>query len=76
MRRIRVPLAVLERAVNGPFVGDVLEFAVAVDWPELRLTEEQVIANALALASGQPSPYPDQSVFAVEVPYAPDLRKS
>jgi len=40
-----------------------------VDWPELQLTEEQTLAlaNAIAAANGQPAPYPDWSLFAVEL---------
>lgn len=48
MRTITVPAHVLGRAI-----GTCLEFAVAVDWPELQLTEAQQIANAIAMASGR-----------------------
>ena len=69
MRSITIPEHVLRRAVEGPFVGTCLEFAVSVDWPELRLTEEQVMANAIAWAAGKEKPYPDHSIFSVTLPY-------
>jgi hypothetical protein len=50
--------------------GACIEFAVEVDWPELRLTEDQIITNACARAAGQPEPYPDHSIFSVRIPYA------
>ena len=71
MRVVTVPEAVVRRAAYGPYLGTVLEFAVAVDWPELRLTEDQVITNAVARAAGQPEPYPDRSIFTVRVPFLP-----
>lgn len=71
MRTITIPADVIRRALNGPIQGTHLEFAVAVDWPELRLTEEQIIANAIALANGERSPYPDHSIFSVTIPYVP-----
>jgi hypothetical protein len=40
---------------------------VRVDWPELRLTEEQVFANAAAHAFNQPEPFPDPSIFLIEL---------
>ena len=40
---------------------------VKVDWPELQLTEDQVMANAVASVSGADLPYPDRSIFAVEI---------
>lgn len=69
MRSIAIPIEVLARAAHGPVAGTCLEFAVAVDWPELQLTEAQMIANAIALANGQRDPYPDLSIFSVTVPY-------
>ena len=68
-RRIEIPQRVLDRAVEGPIEGNCVEFAVSVNWPELRLTEGQVITNACARAAGQPEPYPDHSIFVVRVPY-------
>jgi hypothetical protein len=71
MRTITIPLAVLRRAVDGPFLGTHIEFSVCVDWPELQLTEDQIVANAVAWAAGQEPPYPDHSIFMVSVPYDP-----
>jgi len=69
MRTVSVPERVVQMAVDGPIRGACIEFAVAVDWPELRLTEEQVLANAIARAANRPEPYPDHSIFTVRVPY-------
>lgn len=70
MRTIKIPQAVIDRAVHGPITGVCLEFAVSVDWPELQLTEEQIFANVLAHLDGLETPYPDQSIFSVTVPWA------
>jgi hypothetical protein len=48
-------------------VGARAAIPVMVDWPELRLTEEQVLANAWALAYGERTPYPDHSMFVIEI---------
>lgn len=40
---------------------------VIVDWPELRLTRDQILANAVADADGQPRPFPNQAIFAVVI---------
>ena len=69
MRNITIPQWVLKRAVNGPIEGAWLEFPVQVSWPELRLTEEQILANAVAWVSGAPLPYDDNSIFSVILPY-------
>lgn len=40
---------------------------VKVNWPELRLTESQVVANTLARLDNAPEPYPDHSTFYVVI---------
>ena len=70
MRTVTIPQAVIERAAHGPQVGVSLVFAVSVNWPELRLTEDQIIANAVAQAAGQEAPYPDHSIFTISIHYA------
>lgn len=74
MRTITIPEHVLRRAVEGPYTGIMLEFPVAVDWPELRLTEEQILANAIAHVWGQRQPYPDHSIFSITLPFLPPKR--
>jgi hypothetical protein len=66
VRRITIPRYVLETARASRYA--VLEWTVAVDWPELRLTEDQIVANAVALANGHPSPYPDHSIISIVLP--------
>lgn len=70
MRTITVPAGILKRWMTGDYqyAGRALEFAVHVDWPELKLTDEQVMANAFARAYGHPVPYPDHSIFSVALP--------
>jgi hypothetical protein len=69
VRTISIPQHVIDAATSLP-KGACIEFAVEVDWPELRLTEDQIITNACARAAGQPEPYPDHSIFSVRIPYA------
>ena len=69
MRTITIPPEVMLKAVNGPIRGTCVEFAVAVDWPELTLTEAQIMENAIAWANGFPHPHPDQQIFSIQVPY-------
>ena len=42
-------------------------FPVRVNWPELRLSEAQIVANSFAIAYGQERPYPDNSLFNVKI---------
>ena len=69
MRTITIPEKVLRRAFEGPYIGASLEFAVSVNWPELMLTESQIIANAIARAYDRPEPFPDHSIFSITIPY-------
>lgn len=65
MRTIKIPFAVLLAALKSPCPR--LSYCVEVGWPELRLTEEQIIANAAAHVNGQETPYPNLSIFNVEL---------
>lgn len=47
--------------------GVALSVPVIVGWPELRLTEEQVMANAWARAGNEPEPFPDHSLFEIRI---------
>ena len=70
MREIKIPEKGIRAAVGQYGVaGQYISVPVAVDWPELQLTEEQIIANGLARAAGQPAIYPNNAVFAVMLPY-------
>lgn len=62
MRQIKIP------AVNwDEVVGDSALVPVKLDWPELRLTQDQVVANAVAKANGRDEPYPDPSFVVIVV---------
>ena len=67
MRTITIPDKALQMAADPNVPGAYIECAVTVDWPELRLTEEQSLANALARAYGHEPPYPDHSIFSLKL---------
>lgn len=57
-------LAHLFAAATEPFVG----IPIVVDWPEVQLSADQRLANALAVRAGTPAPHADPSVFLLLVP--------
>lgn len=67
MRRIRLPDGILDAALKDGPLGRSLVVPVRVDWPELQLTEAQIVANAVARANGQPAPHPEP-IITVEIP--------
>ena len=67
-RTITLPQAFADALVQTP-AGRMLEIPVEVNWPELQLSERQILANALARSAGQIAPYPDPSIFSIRVPY-------
>lgn len=44
---------------------------VKVDWPELRLTLDQITANSLALAAGEEPLFPDHTLINIEIDRGP-----
>lgn len=68
-RRIVAPHEAMKTYLHGPREGRALEFAVKVDWPELQLTEAQMLENARARAAGHPAPHRDLSYITVELPF-------
>ena len=60
MRQIKVPAVDWDEVVGSHAV-----VVVKVDWPEVRLTHNQVLANAFAKADGRPEPFPDHSFVEV-----------
>ncbi len=70
MRRIIcLPEVFIRQAVFGPYEGRCIRVPIKVDWPELRLTDDQILANSIARLDGQPLPYSDNSVFDIELSY-------
>ena len=68
MRRvIRLPERFIRQAAFGPYEGRCLRVPFIVDWPELRLTDDQIFANSMAMLDGQPLPYPNHSMFDIEL---------
>jgi hypothetical protein len=67
MRSITVPERVLQQIAGG-FTGTALYWPVEVDWPELRLTEEQQLANIGARLRGEPPPHDNHQIFTVVLP--------
>ena len=62
MRTIR-----LKRSQLHSGLGRTMNIPVIVDWSELRLTQEQVMVNAVARAFDKPLPYVDNSIFEIEI---------
>lgn len=48
-------------------MGQEATIPVKVDWPELQLTEEQLLQNSVARANDQDPPFPDLSIFNVRI---------
>lgn len=62
MRTITIP------SIDWAFVeGTCVVVPVKVGWPELQLTEEQKLANAIARANDAEPPYPDLSMIEVRI---------
>jgi hypothetical protein len=66
MRTIRLSLSDIDRWGRDG-AGKSLVLPVRVDWPELRLTEDKLLANAVCRVDGREEPFPDNSVFCVEI---------
>lgn len=66
MREIRIP-----RIDWSKVLGHSCNVPVKVDWPELQLTEDQILANAVAFANDEPYPFPDHSMFVIVIPRPP-----
>lgn len=63
VRRIRLPPIDWTNVVG---INAVVP--VKVDWPELRLTDAQIVANGLAQEFGYERPHPDHAIIEVEIP--------
>jgi len=66
MRKVKIPLSKVKEWVNSPS-GVSLVIPVLVNWPELQLTEEQRLENAIALVNGEREPHEDNALFEVEI---------
>ncbi|KKN42475.1 hypothetical protein LCGC14_0712850 [marine sediment metagenome] len=64
MRTIRLPAKVLQ---EYEWKGRYSVCTVKVDWPELQLTDDQIVANAHAMLYGQERPHPDLSLISIEI---------
>lgn len=75
MRRIIIPhdamLAATAPIGSQHYDGTHVLLPVQVDWPELQLTDAQKMANIVALANGRRTPFPDPSIFHVQIPRVP-----
>lgn len=67
MRRITIPEATVELAASTELKGRSVIVPVKLDWPELQLTHDQIVANAVARAEGLPDPHPDLSIVSIEL---------
>ena len=76
MRTIKLPASAISHILTTPPQGrGNWIIPVEVNWPELRLTESQMLANAAWSASGGhgPRPFPNLCIFDVEIPMVPEL---
>ena len=64
MREIIIKASWLKAAYNNT-LGKALVIPIHVNWPELRLTEEQILANAVAVAYDKEMPYPDPALISL-----------
>lgn len=62
MRRIVLPIIDWDKVEGKSAV-----VPVKVVWPELQLTHDEMLQNAIAAMAGQDLPHPDHSFFDVEV---------
>lgn len=60
MRKITIPADVMQQVIDCDH-GRRTCLPVKLNWPELQLTEDQMLTNALAVAAKEPEPYPDLS---------------
>lgn len=60
MRKITVPSNVMQQVLDCKGGARVC-LPVKLNWPEVQLTDEQVLSNALAVAAKEPQPFPDLS---------------
>jgi len=67
-RVVRIPRRVVEEAIGGKLPGTSVHLPVKVAWPELQLTESQILENAVAMVEGKQEPHKDHSIFVVEIP--------
>ena len=68
MIEINVPLEAVRMATSLSTSGDSVEFVAEMNIPELRWTDEQILANARALVNGEPMPFPNRNLFRVVLP--------
>ena len=66
MREVAIDRKQVEAWLKNP-MGAYLCFPVKVGWPELQLTEQQILENSLAMLGPNPMPHEDQSIFNVVV---------
>ena len=64
MRTIYLLQSATQRLLGQP-TGRWLAVPVKVDWPELQLTEEQMVENGVSLSTGRGRMHEDLSVFDV-----------
>ena len=77
LRTLKIPADILRKMHTEPILGRAVVFPVHVDWPELQLTEGQILANAAWLACGGhgDKPFPDPALFSIEIPYIAEMMR-
>ena len=72
MRRLKVSSKQMQSAITNT-LGKSLVITFHVDWPELQLTENQIMANVLARCDGREIPYLEPYV-TVELERPPNAK--
>lgn len=66
MREIIIPIEKIMKWINNP-IAKTYCIPVKVSWPELQLTESQMIANSIARANRENDVFSDNSIFCVNI---------
>lgn len=69
MRTIRIPKQITARLLTEKPLGRALVVPLHLGWPELSLTEGEILANAVAVAYGKERPYLDRNLVNLELEY-------
>lgn len=71
MKRIEVPADIMRKVLDCD-QGRWVLLPVKVPWPELQLTEQQVLENAIDHAHGRSGRHPDPSYIELHFPHLAD----
>ena len=67
MRTIQVPLEAVVRWLDKGVGRSCIIPVVNTAFPELRLTEDQILANVIARDNDEPPPFEDHQFISIEI---------